>query len=64
MSGILEELRAQGFDGNLSTESEYHWDNSALEVAQCLGFVRDYGAARKWWFLLSAWLSRWQAEVW
>ena len=48
MPGILEELKAQGFDGNLSIEYEYHWDNSAPEVAQCIGFVRGYGAARKW----------------
>jgi sugar phosphate isomerase/epimerase len=48
MPGILEELKAQGFEGNLSIEYEYHWDSSAPEVAQCIGFVRGYGAARKW----------------
>ena len=48
MPGILEELKAQGFEGNLSIEYEYHWDNSAPEVAQCIGFVRGYGTARKW----------------
>jgi sugar phosphate isomerase/epimerase len=48
MPGILEELKAQGFEGNLSVEYEYHWDNSAPEVGQCIGFVRGYGAARKW----------------
>jgi sugar phosphate isomerase/epimerase len=46
--GILEELKAQGFEGNLSIEYEYHWDNSSPEVGQCIGFVRGYGAARKW----------------
>lgn len=46
--GILEELKAQGFDGNLSIEYEYHWENSSPEVAQCIGFVRGYGAARNW----------------
>jgi sugar phosphate isomerase/epimerase len=46
--GILEELRAQGFDGNLSIEYEYHWDNSAPEVGQCIGFVRGYGTAKNW----------------
>jgi sugar phosphate isomerase/epimerase len=46
--GILEELRAQEFDGNLSIEYEYHWDNSSPEVAQCIGFVRGYGTARGW----------------
>ena len=47
MPGILEEPKAQGFVGNLSIEYEYHWDNSAPEVAQCIGFARGYGAARK-----------------
>jgi sugar phosphate isomerase/epimerase len=46
--GILEELKAQDFDGNLSIEYEYHWDNSSPEVAQCIGFVRGYGAAKNW----------------
>ena len=46
--GILEELKAQGFEGNLSIEYEYHWENSSPEVGQCIGFVRGYGAARKW----------------
>ena len=48
MPGILEELKAQGFEGNLSIDYEYHWENSAPEVGQCIGFVRGYGAARKW----------------
>ncbi len=46
--GILEELKAQGFDGNLSSEYEYHWENSSPEVGQCIGFVRGYGTARQW----------------
>jgi len=45
---ILEELKSQGFEGNLSLEYEYHWDNSTPEVAQCVGFVRGYGTAKKW----------------
>jgi sugar phosphate isomerase/epimerase len=44
----LEELRAQHFVGNISIEYEYHWENSVPEVAQCIGFVRGYGMARKW----------------
>jgi sugar phosphate isomerase/epimerase len=44
---ILDELRAQGFAGNISIEYEYHWENSVPEVAQCVGFVRGYGAAKK-----------------
>jgi sugar phosphate isomerase/epimerase len=45
--GILEELRSQGFEGNLSIEYEYHWETSTPEVAQCIGFVTGYGAAKK-----------------
>jgi sugar phosphate isomerase/epimerase len=46
--GILEELKAQGFTGNISIEYEYHWENSTPEVGQCIGFVRGYGAAKGW----------------
>ena len=45
---ILEELKAQGFTGNISIEYEHHWESSVPEVAQCIGFVRGYGTARKW----------------
>lgn len=43
---ILDELRRQDFAGNISIEYEYHWEHSVPEVAQCIGFVRGYGAAR------------------
>ena len=45
---ILEELKSQGFDGNISIEYEYNWDHSLPEVAQCIGFVRGYGTAKQW----------------
>ena len=45
---LLEELRAQGFAGNISIEYEHHWENSTPEVAQCIGFVRGYGTAKSW----------------
>ena len=44
--GILEELRSQGFSGNLSIEYEHHWENSTPEVAQCIGYVRGLGACK------------------
>ena len=44
---ILEELKRQKFEGNISIEYEYAWDHSVPEVAQCIGFVRGYGAAKK-----------------
>ena len=45
---ILQELKDQGFTGNISIEYEYHWENSVPEVAQCIGFVRGYGMAKGW----------------
>jgi sugar phosphate isomerase/epimerase len=45
---ILQELKRQEFSGNISIEYEYHWENSLPEVAQCIGFVRGYGAAKGW----------------
>ena len=44
---ILDELKRQGFDGNISIEYEYNWENSLPEVTQCISFVRDYTAAKK-----------------
>jgi sugar phosphate isomerase/epimerase len=46
--GILDELKAQGFDGNISIEYETDWESSVPEVAQCIGFVRGYGTAKGW----------------
>ena len=46
--GILEELKKQNFEGNISIEYEYNWDHSVPDVAQCIGFVRGYGQAKKW----------------
>jgi sugar phosphate isomerase/epimerase len=45
---ILQELKDQGFHGNISIEYEYHWESSVPEVAQCIGFVRGYGTAKGW----------------
>jgi sugar phosphate isomerase/epimerase len=45
---ILEELRSQGFDGNISIEYEHNMEHSMPEVAQSIGFVRGYGQGRKW----------------
>lgn len=43
--GILRELRRQKFEGNISIEYEYNWDNSVPEIAQCIGYVRGLGDA-------------------
>ena len=44
--GILDELKRQNFSGNVSIEYEHDWTNSVPEVAQCVGFVRGYGAKK------------------
>jgi len=43
IKACLDELKAQGFAGNISIEYEHNWDNSVPEVAQCVDFVRNYG---------------------
>jgi sugar phosphate isomerase/epimerase len=46
VSGIkecLDELKAQGFAGNISIEYEHNWDNSLPEVTKCIEFVRNHG---------------------
>jgi sugar phosphate isomerase/epimerase len=42
--GILDELKRQRFEGNISIEYENNWDNSVPDVAQCIGFIRGYTA--------------------
>jgi len=46
VAGIIDELKCQHFAGNASIEYEYNWTNSLPEVAQCVGFVRGYGAGK------------------
>lgn len=41
---ILDELKRQGFQGNLSIEYETQWENNLPAVAQCVGFVRGYSS--------------------
>ncbi len=47
LPAVLDELKAQGFQGNISIEFEYNWDASVTDVAQCIGFFRGYAAARR-----------------
>lgn len=46
VKGILDELKAQKFSGNISIEYEYHWTSSVPEVKQCIDFVRAYGSKK------------------
>ena len=43
---ILDELKRQRFQGNIAIEYESLWENNVPAVAQCVGFVRGYGAAK------------------
>jgi sugar phosphate isomerase/epimerase len=43
VKGILDEYKAQGFDGPISIEYEYDWTTSVPEVKECVDFVRAYG---------------------
>ena len=45
VAGMLAELRRQKFDGNISIEYEWNWDDSVADIAQCIGFVRGWAAA-------------------
>jgi sugar phosphate isomerase/epimerase len=46
IKGCLDELKAQGFDGNISIEYENNWKNSVPDVAQCVGFIRGWAASQ------------------
>ena len=41
---ILDELKAQGFKGNVSIEYEWNWGKNVPDVKQCVEFVRSYSA--------------------
>jgi sugar phosphate isomerase/epimerase len=43
IAGILNELKRQHFNGNVSIEYEYNWSNNVIDAAQCIDFVRGYG---------------------
>lgn len=46
IKGVLNELKAQGFAGNISIEYETKWENSLADVAQCVGYFRGYGSCK------------------
>ena len=46
IKGCLDELKAQGFKGNISLEYEYNWDNNVPDITQCIDFVRKYGGGK------------------
>jgi sugar phosphate isomerase/epimerase len=47
VKAMLDELKGQGFKGNISIEYENNWDHSVPDVAQCIGYVRGWADGRK-----------------
>ena len=45
--GILKEFGRQHLAGNISIEYEYNLYHSVPEIAQCIGFVRGFAAAKQ-----------------
>jgi sugar phosphate isomerase/epimerase len=43
---VLDELKSQGFTGNIDVEYEYNWDDNVDDAAQCIGFARGYAAGK------------------
>ena len=43
VKAVLDEYKAQGFEGPISVEYEYNWDNNVVDAAACIGFMRGYG---------------------
>ena len=43
----LDELKKQNFQGNISVEYEYKWENNVPDVTKCVEFVRNYKGAAK-----------------
>jgi sugar phosphate isomerase/epimerase len=44
IAACLKELKKQPFHGNISIEYEYNWNSNVVDAAQCIGFIRGYGA--------------------
>lgn len=43
VKSVLDELKNQGFKGNISIEYEYNWTTSVPEIKECIDFIREYG---------------------
>ncbi len=46
VKGILDEYKAQGFDGPISIEYEFNWDKNVEDAKKCIDFVRAYGSGK------------------
>jgi sugar phosphate isomerase/epimerase len=47
IAGCLAELKAQGFDGNISIEYENKWDDNVADIKTCVEFVKSWGEKNK-----------------
>lgn len=47
INGVLQELRRQNFAGHISIEYEANWYENVAEVAQNVGFIRGWTAAKE-----------------
>ncbi|HWN93426.1 MAG TPA: TIM barrel protein [Methylomirabilota bacterium] len=43
----LDELKKQGFEGNISIEYEHNWTASVPDITKCVQFVREHKGAAK-----------------
>ena len=43
----LDELKKQGFEGNISVEYEYNWTASVPDITKCVDFVRNHKTEAK-----------------
>jgi sugar phosphate isomerase/epimerase len=46
VKAILDEFKAQGFDGPISVEYEFNWDKNVADAKLCIDFVRAYGTKK------------------
>lgn len=47
IAGCLAELKAQGFDGNISVEYENKWTDNVPDIKACIDFVKNWGEKNK-----------------
>jgi sugar phosphate isomerase/epimerase len=47
IAGCLAELKAQGFDGNISIEYENKWEDNVPDIKKCVDFVKEWGEKNK-----------------
>lgn len=42
VAGVLNEFKAQGFEGPISVEYEYNWENNVEDAKKCIEFVAGF----------------------